>query len=61
MSVYSATEEQGTVELCAVVTNPQGGAPDVITISASTQDNTAGNTGMYVYMYVSDILVRTCI
>ena len=42
MAFYNTTEEHGMVELCVVVTNPLGGAPDVIIVSATTQDGTAG-------------------
>ena len=59
MSAYNTTEEQGIVELCVVVTNPQAGAPDVITVSASTRGNTAGNTGMHVHlMYIYKYVLR---
>jgi len=41
-TVYTTTEGQGMVELCAVVTSHPGGAPRAFTISATTRDGTAG-------------------
>ena len=43
MTVYTTTEGQGMVELCAVVTSHPGGAPRAFTISATTRDGTAGS------------------
>ena len=42
MAFYNTAEEKGLVDLCVVVTNPHGGAPDVIIVSATTRDGTAG-------------------
>ena len=39
-TVYTTTEGQGMVELCAVV---PGGAPRIFTISITTQNGTAGS------------------
>ena len=42
-TVYTTTEGQGMVELCAVVISHPGGAPGAFTISATTRDGTAGS------------------
>ena len=42
-TMHTTTEVQGMVELCAVVTSHPGGAPRAFTISATTQDSTAGS------------------
>ena len=41
-TVYTATEEEGFVTLCAVIMNFPDGAPRPITINATTEDGTAG-------------------
>ena len=42
MTVYTTTEGQGMVELCAIVTSHPGGSPRDFVIAANTQDGTAG-------------------
>ena len=42
MTVYTTTEGQGMVELCAVVTSHPGGSPRDFIIIANTRDGTAG-------------------
>ena len=42
-SVYTTTEGEGMVELCATISTPSNGiAPRPFVISASTSDGTAG-------------------
>ena len=41
-TVYTTTESNGYVELCARVFSPSGGTPRDIVISATTRDGTAG-------------------
>ena len=41
MTVYTTTEGEGNIILCAVVTSPSGGAPTEFTIQAKTRDGTA--------------------
>ena len=41
-TVYTATEGEGFVTLCAVIMNFPDGAPRPITINATTVDGTAG-------------------
>jgi len=41
-TVYTTTETQGTVELCAFVISHSGGAPEAFNITATTRDGTAG-------------------
>ena len=42
-TVYTTTEGQGQVELCAVVTSHPGGAPRAFAISSTTRDGTTGS------------------
>ena len=42
MTVYTTAEGSTQVELCALITSPDRGAPRKFSISASTRDGTAG-------------------
>ena len=51
MTTYTATEMQGSVELCVVVTSHRDGAPRMFTLQATSSDGTAGSDATYVYTY----------
>ena len=51
MTVYNTTEGSGTVELCAVVFSPPGGAPRDIVISATTRDGSAGDIDQLICLH----------
>ena len=62
MTVYTTTETQASVTLCAIVTSHPGGAPRTFTISATTRDGTAGtvwNTNVSVGLSHSLQLITT--
>ena len=60
--MYTTTEGQEMVELCAVVTSHPGGAPRAFTISATTRDGTAGSVHdmNMKYRYKSFLLYYSC-
>ena len=47
--MYTTTETQGTVKLCAFVVSHSGGAPEAFNITATTRDGTAGTTNHRTY------------